>query len=222
MTSTTQPPLDALPSEVESARPLRSDAERNRRLILDAAAVVFAERGLLAGFDEVARVAGVGVGTVYRRFPDRDDLIDALFAERVEEMGMIAREAADNPDPWEGLAWFMERSTQAQANDRGLAEVLGDGERGHARLERARERLQPAVGVLVDRAHADGVLRQDIGVVDLALLGNLLRRASTEAAPELWRRYLPVVLDGLRAREHAEPLPLAAPAEDLARVAHAT
>ena len=80
-------------------RPLRRDAERNRQRILEAARVVFAERGLSGSHDDIAREAGVGVGTVYRRFPDKEQLIDALFEERIEEIADVARAAADHPDP---------------------------------------------------------------------------------------------------------------------------
>ena len=95
-------------TDATSERPLRADAERNRQRILDAAADLFAERGLQVSLDEVAERAGVGVGTVYRRFPDREALIDALFQVRVEEFIGIAREAAADPDAWAGLTRFIE------------------------------------------------------------------------------------------------------------------
>jgi AcrR family transcriptional regulator len=92
-----------------TARPLRRDAERNRQRILKAAAEVFAERGLEVSLDEVARHAGVGVGTVYRRFPTKDDLIEALFMDRIDEVATLAEQAAQDPDPWAGLVSFMMR-----------------------------------------------------------------------------------------------------------------
>lgn len=200
-------------------RPLRADAERNRRLILDTASAVFAERGLVAGFDEIARAAGVGVGTVYRRFPDREDLIDALFADRVEAMVGLATDAAQIEDPWAALAWFLERSVAEQASDRGLAEVMGSGLRGRRRLENARSQMLPAVGLLIQRADAAGVLRDGVVVLDLAIIGRVLSSISTEANPDLWRRYVPIAMDGLRRAPDSSPLPSMLPEEsDLAQL----
>src|ERR1700733_13464998 len=94
------------------SRPLRRDAERNRVRILEAARAVFSERGLSGSYDDIADAAGVGVGTVYRRFPDREELIDALFESRVKEVAEAARSAAENPDPWQGLVDYLTRSLQ--------------------------------------------------------------------------------------------------------------
>src|SRR5919205_689932 len=101
-----------------SERPLRSDAERNRRRILEAAAEVFAERGLDASLDDIAAAAGVGVGTVYRRFPDKDVLIDALFEEKINHACRLAREALEHEDPWEGFVFFMRAMCAMHAADR--------------------------------------------------------------------------------------------------------
>src|SRR6187551_3752942 len=103
-------------------RPLRADAERNRRRILVAAAEVFAKRGLDAGLDEIARHAGVGTGTVYRRFPDKALLIDALFESRIDSLLEVARTALARPDAWDGLVHFLEKSIEMQQADRGLKE----------------------------------------------------------------------------------------------------
>src|SRR3954447_2696759 len=105
-------------------RPLRKDAERNRVRIMGAAAELFAERGLGVSLDDVARHAGVGVGTVYRRFPDKELLIDALFEERIESMCGIAAAALDIPDPWDGFVYFFEQGSELQARDCGLKELL--------------------------------------------------------------------------------------------------
>src|SRR3954454_13570462 len=96
-------------------RPLRKDAERNRLRILDAAGRVFADRGLGVTLDDIARAAGVGVGTVYRRFPDKSTLIDALFAQRMESMCDIAEEALEIPDAWEALVFYFRQASQLQA-----------------------------------------------------------------------------------------------------------
>src|ERR1700761_4755874 len=95
-----------------SERPLRKDAERNRQRVLDAARELFAERGLGVSLDDIARHAGVGVGTVYRRFPDKEQLIDALFEERIGEMLSAAGESLEMPDPWLALVRFLERALE--------------------------------------------------------------------------------------------------------------
>jgi AcrR family transcriptional regulator len=183
-------------------RPLRKDAERNRRRILDAAREVFAERGIDAGLDQIARHAGLGVGTVYRRFPDKGVLIDALFEERIGAIAELAEEAAAHRDPWAGLVFFFERSLAEQAADRGLKQILISGARGCAQVSAGRERIAPPLHALVERAHAAGVLREDVTAQDIPMvslmLGSLMD-ASREVAPELWRRYLELLLDGLRA-----------------------
>src|SRR5919199_5999469 len=103
---------------------LRKDAERNRQRILDAARELFAERGLGVTPNDIAHHADVGVGTVYRRFPDKALLIDALFEQRLEEIADIFRAALQDPDPWHGLTWLLERQYELQAKDRGLKEIL--------------------------------------------------------------------------------------------------
>src|SRR6188768_1525257 len=95
------------PSDLSPQRPLRSDAERNRQRILQAAEEVFAARGLDASLDDIAAAAGVGVGTVYRRFPDKDALIDALFEDKIRRVHALAEAGLTEPDPWEALAGFM-------------------------------------------------------------------------------------------------------------------
>src|SRR5215475_3278723 len=112
--------VDPIPNE----RPLRRDAERNRQRILDAARVVFAERGLRGSHDDIAREAGVGVGTVYRRFPDKEQLIDALFEDRMAEMARVTDEALAMSDRWDGFVHFMIRCQELQSADRGLKELM--------------------------------------------------------------------------------------------------
>ena len=107
-----------------SGRPLRKDAERNRQRILLAAAEVFTERGLEATLDDVARHAGVGVGTVYRRFPDKAALADALFEQRIDLLVGLAERAYGEPDPWQGLVSFLERAGEMMATDKGLRQIL--------------------------------------------------------------------------------------------------
>jgi AcrR family transcriptional regulator len=200
-------------------RPLRKDAERNRRRILAAAQVVFAEQGLGASLDDVARRAEVGIGTVYRRFPDKEHLIAALFEERIDAVVAAAGEAALAADPWAALVGFLERVLAAQAVDRGLKQLLiSSGSR--AQVHDARERILPHVRTLVARAQAAGVMREDVTAEDLPLLqlmvGAVMDSAGAEQ-PELWRRYLALFLDALR-RDRTAPAPLPVGPPDEARV----
>jgi AcrR family transcriptional regulator len=204
--------------QVESAgRPLRADAERNRTRILVAAAEVFARRGLDAGLDEIARQAGVGTGTVYRRFPDKAMLIDALFENRIDTLIEVVEAALAMPDAWDGLVHFLETSIEMQQADRGLKELLfGEGCPAKAaqdsRFAGKIAGLHPRIAELVARAQASGQLRPDVSVTDLAVLQFMLHAVGTFAGPvepALWRRQLAISLDGLRAERAAvTPLPL--------------
>lgn len=195
-------------------RPLRKDAERNLRRILDAAREVFAEHGLGVTMDDVAHHAGVGVGTVYRRFANKEELIDALFEERVGALAQLAHDGLAIADPWEGIVAFMERSLELQATDRGLKELLFDTAHGQHRVAHAREQLAPVVTELFERARLAGCLRDDVEGPDMPVLQLMVGTVldfSRDVSPELWRRYLTIVLDGLRARrEDATPLPVPA------------
>src|SRR6202035_2262707 len=104
-------------------RPVRGDAERNRQRILAAAARVFTERGLDATLDEVARAAGVGVGTVYRRFPDKEALVAALFRERIDNLVTVAENACAGADPWQAVVSYLEYAAAALAGDTGLRQL---------------------------------------------------------------------------------------------------
>ncbi|WP_372497059.1 TetR/AcrR family transcriptional regulator [Pseudonocardia humida] len=197
----------------EPPRPLRRDAERNRRRILDAARALVAERGLDVSHDDVARAADVGVGTVYRRFPDKQDLFDELLAERVDDLVAMAERARGSADPWDGLRAFVIGNLERQADDPGLRELMSHA-RGSELARRGRRRMADAIGELVDRAHASGQLRADVDVGDIAVAEIMVAAIVDRAGgvePRLWRRALAVVLDGLH--EHGQtPLPGAAPA----------
>src|SRR3954452_25583966 len=119
-------------------RPLRADAERNRTRLLDAARELFAERGLDVSMDEIAHHAGVGVGTAYRRFGSRDELIGALFEARMEEYVALAEDALREPDAWVALTGFLERSLAMQAADRGLKDLVFSHGRARGRVTRVR------------------------------------------------------------------------------------
>ena len=199
---------------VVGMRPLRRDAERNRQRILEAAAEVFTERGLDVSLDEVARHAGVGVGTVYRRFRTKEDLVEALFMDRVEEVATLAEAAAEAADPWSGLVSFMEQMTAMLAGNLGLRQMLMFATYGRDRVRYARQRNAPPVTRLVERAQAAGQLRSDLEQTDIPFIVFVLTevaQVAREVSPEIWRRYLALVLDGLRPeREGVAPLPVPA------------
>ena len=198
-------------------RPLRKDAQRNRQAILAAARDLFAARGLEVSMDEIARRAGVGVGTVYRRFPDKAVLIDALFEDRLETLVQIAGQSLERDDPWEAVAWFMERYVSEQVEDRGLRELLLSSPAGENRAERARNRIKPIADELMRRAQEHGELRPDVAGTDLALLQFMLAALvdyTGEVDALVWRRFLAIVLDGLATvRTAPSPLP-GAPLDD--------
>jgi AcrR family transcriptional regulator len=212
MTTGSRNPIGAgAPPESRSARPLRADAERNRQRILDAARELFAQRGLGVTLNDIAHHAGVGVGTVYRRFPDKMQLIDDLFEQRLEQMAAMLKQAVDDPDPWRGLSRFMARALELQASDRGFKEiVLGSGDT-LARGAQLRARMLPLAAQLVERARRAGQLRpdftpQDIPITQL-MIGTVID-AARDVKPDLWRRYLEIFLQGIRA-EPSKPEPLA-------------
>lgn len=194
-------------------RPLRADAERNRRRILAAAAELFGERGLEVSLDDIAAHAGVGVGTVYRRFADKDELIDKLFAERIELVADAAGRALERDEPWDALIDFMGEASALFAADRGLKEVmLRSRGRGRERCARARDLITPRVAVLVQRARDDGELRDDFDAHDVPIVELMLSvviDATSTVAPQTWERFLGIVIDGMRHRRNG-PTPLAA------------
>jgi AcrR family transcriptional regulator len=190
-------------------RPLRRDAERNRLRILQAAREVFADRGFDASLDQIAAHAGVGVGTVYRRFADKDALIDALFEERIGEVAAAGQRGLCASDPWEGLVGFLQQANALLARDRGLQQALLF--RGAHRTERAREKIVPIATELVARAQQAGSLRADLDPLDLPLIDlmvSAVAEMAREVSPELWQRALTIIIDGLATtRQTPTPLP---------------
>jgi AcrR family transcriptional regulator len=189
--------------------PLRVDAQRNLEHVLRAAREVFGELGYGAPMEDVARRARVGVGTVYRRFPNKELLIDALFEERIGEVVTLARAAAAEEDAWRGLARFLEGAVDLLASDRGLRELVLGSTYGADRIVHARSRIKPQVDELVVRAQAQGKLRSDVGATDVPLLLMMLDKVvdtTRDVDPLSWRRALAIVLDGLAA-PGTTPLP---------------
>jgi AcrR family transcriptional regulator len=192
-----------------AGRSLRRDAERNRQRVLRAAAEVFRERGLDATLDDVAHRAGVGVGTVYRRFSDKETLVAELFQERVDELVSAAEKACEADDPWSGFLSYLEFVATTMAGDLGLRQMLLFATYGRDQVACLREQVRPVVERLVIRAQEAGSLRADFSPSDVPMITAMLASAAEYAAPVqpgIWRRYLALILDGLRP-EGATPLP---------------
>ena len=197
---------------------LRADAARNRARIVDAAAEVFAERGLDASTAEIAQRAGVGEGTVYRRFPCKDDLIAAIVATKLEEAVGIAAECLLEPDPWRGLERFLFEMTERSNQDQGVSEAAKEHCFASGELSPLRKQLLDLCSELVRRGQHAGVVREDVAGQDLFFLltavGSLGELPFPGLREDLWKRYLGVLLDGLRP-DGATKLRPAAPARRL-------
>ena len=183
------------------ARAQRADARRNREKVIEAARTQFAEHGLEAQIDEIARAAGVGVGTVYRHFPNKEDLLQALADARFEGLAGAAREALEAEDPWQGFVDFMTYSARVMAEDRAISEAM-DQRPGLCAVAAEKVEMLAVTGEVVERAKASGDLRDDIVAEDVPSLICGLGRAvrAGEGRPSMsWQRYLEIILAGLRA-----------------------
>ena len=192
-------------------RPLRADAERNRRLVVEAAAQAFAEKGLDVGVAEIARRAGVGNATVFRRFPTKDALIEAIIEDRVAEVCAAAELAQRRDDPWEAVVEFLEAAGRLQRRDRGFSQASEEYLLKRPALLACHRPILEAVEPIVRRAQDAGVLRDDITSVDLmtVLKGAVAGVPPVPGVPgDQWRRTLSIALDGLRpAAATPPPLP---------------
>jgi AcrR family transcriptional regulator len=190
--------------------PLRADARRNRQAIVAAARAAFAEHGMDASLDDIAKRAKVGSGTLYRHFPARDDLVAAVFLERMAENVAALQAARQRPDPWDAFCDYVRRTCRAQATDKGFADLIAIGHRGKE-LRRLRAKAYDGLVALVDAATAAGALRGDFTPEDMVLLlmanAGVIDRAG-KAAPVASERFVALVLDGFRA-EGASPAPRA-------------
>ena len=167
---------------------LRADAERNRGLVLEAARSVFAEHGIDAGVAEVAERAGVGVATIFRRFPTKDDLLAAVVEDRVGEIRTLAANASS-------LREFMSAAAEIHMRDRCLCDCVDSGLFDRPALRQARQDVHRLAGELLRKAQAAGEVRRDVRVDDLPVI---LLGVARSAPPGEWRRYLGFALDGLR------------------------
>jgi AcrR family transcriptional regulator len=191
------------PRAVTDGKPmLRADARRNREAVLVAARERFGECGLECQMEDIARCAGVGVGTVYRHFPTKTDLIAALVTDRFERLAERAREALAEEDPWQAFCDLMRHSAELQVRDRGLSEFISSApELGQH--EAVKSGLAGVTAELIAKAQRAGGMRKDAVIEDVPTLICGLGAVTAGAAgnmPELnWERYVEIMLDGLRA-----------------------
>jgi AcrR family transcriptional regulator len=182
-----------------STTPLRADAQRNLERVLDAAAELFAERGCDVSVDEIARRAGVGHATVFRRFPSKDALISAVVSKQIGELAAFVENALTEEDAGEAFRSFVWYAGEMHAHDRGLHEGFSRCG-GVSDVAEAKAELTIRIDQLIQRAQAAGAVRKDVSADDVsALVGTAIRSAYGSSEPELWRRYVAVVLDGLAA-----------------------
>jgi len=204
-------------------RALRKDAAENRERLLAAARELFAEHGLGVTLNDIAHHAGVGVGTAYRRFPNKEAVIDALFEERMEDVETVAREALNEPDAWHALAGYLKRSLQMQFGDRGLNQILSDPTLGDTRINDVRVRIAPLVVELVERAKEQGAVRPDFEPTDVIFIQaavSTIMEGTRDVAPNLYERYLALFLDGIRTgRPDFTPLPIPALSSEVTHLA---
>jgi AcrR family transcriptional regulator len=193
-----------------TVRPLRQDAARNRERLVAAARDVFRRKGLDAPLEEIARDAGVAIGTLYNRFPARGELVDAALGPLARRGVEVAERALHASDPWDGFACFMEGICELLAADRGYADVHRCRVADTPVIDAALERMSVLKAAIVTRAKAAGVLRADVESADLVLLFwgiAAIADATRDRAPDAWRRQLALLLDGLRPGA-AHPLPV--------------
>jgi len=183
-------------------RPLRRDAQRNRAALLDAARATFAERGLDAPLEAVAQRAGVAIGTLYRHFPARADLVDAIVIEKLGTWAEAGQQALETDDPWDGFVHLLRRMCELQSQDRAFNQVAcrDDGSDASPDTTALRRRIMEQMTSVVRRAQEAGALRRDFGLDDMALL--VLANAGVAegtADPARWRRHVELMMDALRA-----------------------
>jgi AcrR family transcriptional regulator len=203
-----------------STRPLRADARDNRRRLLEAARDTFIELGPAAPLDEIARRAGTGIATLYRRFPDRRALVREVIRDALQRTVDEARQAAaEEPDPFRALARYMHRAIDVRTAAV-IPALLGEIPFDDEEIRRARQTGPAAVQALVDAAHQAGTLRDDVTSGDIGMLIARLSRPLPGGLPpqtnaRLSHRHLDLVIDGLRAAART-PAPLSGPALDIA------
>jgi AcrR family transcriptional regulator len=189
------------PAEVTTGTATRSDAVRNRAKLVAAARDLFARKGVDVPVEEITHHAGVGMGTLYRHFSTKDELIDAVLEDTFAEILALAEQAADAEDAWDGLTRFFEGVLELRFQNRGIRELIASGDRG-AHHSEMRKRIRPLIRRLVERAQAQGTLRPDFTLDDISFVFQAVGRdiENDAASRNAWRRHLNFFFDGLRVR----------------------
>ena len=185
---------------VEAARPMRADAKRNYELLVTAARKVFDEEGGGASMEAIAKEAGVGIGTLYRHFPKRIDVVEAVYRDDVGELELVAEAAVAELEPWPAfVAWLEAFVRYAMGKKRFMNELHEAFEKDPDLRSASRERIEGALGIVLVRAQKAGVVRADVDAPDLMqLLGSMCMSATL--TPEQSGRLLVMIEDGLRPR----------------------
>lgn len=186
--------------QASTTRPLRADAARNRALIIDAARELFALRGLDVTLDDVAAHAGVGVGTVYRRFANRDELIEGVFVDHLEKVAARVGTAVVDAEPWDAVVVVLMTIGEQMAGDRGTAALLTSIDHSSPTLQSAKAEIETLVSGIIERAKAAGAIRPDIELTDLFGVICMVSAIgeATQGVDGAWRRFVELLLDGLR------------------------
>ncbi len=206
--------MSASAASVGEPRRLRADAARNRQKLIDAAAEVFAARGLDATLDDIARHAGVNVATAYRHFANKHELAREFLRQCVDRAVAIADSAADQPDPWVGLTVFLEQTLELISSNRALVDVLKRAY-GVEQFADLVHRTTAALERLLARGREAGVIRADVAATDFAPILEMLSAITGTGVPGLPHRYIGLILAGLRPG--GERLPGRPPTEELLR-----
>jgi AcrR family transcriptional regulator len=199
-------------SDVHTAaeKPLRADARRNREAILAAAKAVFAKYGEGAQMDDIARRAKLGVGTLYRHFPTKDALIEALLADRFWQLVAFVEQHLHDEDPFDGLCQSLWRGAELAARDRGVSQLFAAHIAEATAAHEAQRELIRLTDELITRARAAGTLRADFEVADIPVMMCGVTQAMhmiDRHGEDRWKRHLRLLFDGMRTRSGLEPLP---------------
>lgn len=188
---------------------MRSDAARNRKVLVEAAAAAFAEQGSDVSVSEIAERAGIGKGTVFRHFASKEDLLATIVVEKLDALAAKGRELKTAPNPAEGLYQYMSAAIELQVQDRAFCEVVHDVRHQRPHVRASQEALETVTEALTSRARAHGAIREEITGEDITLLmSGIFQTVSPllDTRPGLWRRYLRLAFDGIQAQT-ADPLP---------------
>jgi AcrR family transcriptional regulator len=195
----------AIDEAAQTEKPMRADARRNRQRLLDAARQVFTEQGASASMEAIAKQAGVGVGTLYRHFPNRFDVVEAVYQDDVDELEESARRAVDELEPWPAVVAFFDAFLNYARRKGAMMSELQQAFEKHPEFRsKMRQRIEGAFALVLDRAKAEGQVRSDVTGADvIALTAPICSNAAI--SPEQTRRLVGVIVDGLRASAATAP-----------------